>query len=106
VSAYPQIPTPSGASYVSEWQFGGCEPTGPRWFRTVEAGLWTVEVFPGLSIDTWLVGTQYEDGAIAMMVSVDGDNIVLAGADEALMLAATLTRAAEEIERMQTEAER
>lgn len=94
------IPAPSEATRVGDWHrfekscghqylirhFGGRS-------LTVEMSSWEP-----VSVDT--AGSQFSDGFVKMFICLDGD-IPLLNADEALMLAATLSEAALELKRFE-----
>jgi hypothetical protein len=94
------IPAPAEATSVGEWHFfeGSCGHQ--YWIRHFGGRGWTVETsLPGL-VEVELAGNQFSDGSIDMWLCLEGDSHDL-NADEVLMLAATLSRAAGELERIQ-----
>jgi hypothetical protein len=93
------IPAPSEAKWVSEWRFleGSCGHQ--YWIRHFEGRRWTVETSGPDPMDIDHAGCQLEDGSVERWISLDG--ALDLNADQALMLAATLSRAAEELERIQ-----
>jgi hypothetical protein len=100
VSELAHLPTPSEATWVGEWDFFETRCGHQDWIRMFGVHTWTVETsFPD-PIDVELVGSQFSDGGIGMGIWIHGDTDCL-NADEAIMLAATLSRAAGELERIQ-----
>jgi hypothetical protein len=100
VSDFSHIPAPSDAIWVGEWEFfEGCCPEHQDWLRYFGGLSWTVESF-GDPVEVEIAGYQSSDGSTERWISVDGDCQVL-NADEALMLATTLSCAADELERVQ-----
>jgi hypothetical protein len=100
VSDFSHILAPSEATWVGQWDFfeGSCGHQ--YWIRMFGVRGWTVETsFPD-PIEVELAGSQRSDGPIDMGIWIHGDTHDM-NADEALMLAATLSQAAEELERIQ-----
>jgi hypothetical protein len=100
VSELAHIPAPSEATWVSEWKFfeGSCGHQ--YWIRWFEGRSWTVESSSPDPIEVKLTGSQRSDGSTEMHIWLDVDTQDL-NADEALMLATTLSRAAEELGRIE-----
>jgi hypothetical protein len=94
------ILAPCEATWVGEWDFfkGSCGHQ--YWIRMFGVRGWTVETSSPDPIEVELAGSQRSDGRIGMGISLDGDIHGL-NADEALMLAATLSRAADEMGRIE-----
>jgi hypothetical protein len=89
---------PSEATWVGEWHLfeGSC---GHQYrIRHFEGRRWTVETSGPEPIDIDHAGCQLEDGSGERWISLDG--ALDLNTDQALMLAATLFRAAEELERI------
>jgi hypothetical protein len=61
---------------------------------------WTIETGIPCQTEVELVGSQRSDASIHMAITIFGDTDCLR-ADEALMLAATLSRAADELDRIE-----
>jgi hypothetical protein len=100
VSELAHIPAPREATWVSEWNYfeGSCGHQ--YWLRVFGIRSWTVETGIPCQTEVELAGSQISDGSIHMGITIHGDTDCL-NADEALMLAAALSRAAEELERIQ-----
>jgi hypothetical protein len=99
---FSHIPTPSEATWVGEWHFSqGCCPEHDDWLRFFRGRSWTVEI-PDDPVEVEIAGSQFSDGSTDSWISVDGDCRVL-NANEALMLAAALSCAADELERIEGE---
>jgi hypothetical protein len=100
VSEPAHIAEPPEATWVSEWEFfkGSCGHQ--YWIRYFGAGTWTVETSAPDPVEVRLGGSQFSDGSIELWICLDGHTCGLE-VDEALTLAATLSRAAEELERIQ-----
>jgi hypothetical protein len=98
VTELAHIPPPSEATWVSEWDFfeGSCG--NQYWIRHFEGRRWTVETGDPEPIDIDHAGCQLEDGSVKRWISLDG--ALDLNTDQALMLAATLERAADELERI------
>jgi hypothetical protein len=100
VNDFSHIPGPSEAEWVGEWHFfEGCCPEHREWRRFFGGRSWTVECF-GDPVQVEIAGSQFSDGSTDMWICVDGD-IPGLDADEAVKLAATLSSAASELERVQ-----
>jgi hypothetical protein len=94
------VPALSEATWVGDW----------HWFERSCGHQYLIRHFGGRSltvemsfcdpVSVDIAGSQFSDGSIKMFICLDGD-IPLLNADEALMLAATLSRAAEELDRIQ-----
>jgi hypothetical protein len=99
VSELAHIPAPPEARWVGEWHFfeGSCGHQ--YWIRHFEGHRWTVETSGPEPIDIDHAGCQLEDGSVERWISLDGALDLNTG--EALMLATTLSRAAEELGRIQ-----
>jgi hypothetical protein len=100
MSELAHIPAPSEATWVGEWHFfeGSCGHQ--HWIRNFGSGSWTVETGSPDPVEVHLAGSQFPDESIDMWIRMEGDTHDL-NADEALMLAATLSRAADELERIE-----
>lgn len=94
------IPAPSEATWVGEWRFfeGSCGHQ--YWIRTFGVRRWTVETSSPDPIEVELAGCQRSDGSSQMWIWLDCDTHDM-NADEALMLATTLSWAADELGRIQ-----
>lgn len=99
VNDLAHIPAPSVATWVDEWRFfeGSCGHQ--YWIRYFRGRSWTVEATSTDMVEVDLAGNQFSDGSVEMWVCLE--SALDLRADEALMLAATLSRAAEELERIQ-----
>jgi hypothetical protein len=97
VSDLSHIPAPPEATWVGEWHDTGRDCG--HWIRMFTIRKWTVET-SSRPIGVELSGVQLSDGSIRIRIWIDVDNDDLE-AGEALMLAATLSRAADEQERIQ-----
>lgn len=99
MSELTHIPAPSEATRVGEWHFfeGSCGHQ--YWIRYFESRSWTVETSCSDPVEVELAGCQFSDGSIEMWVCLEG--ALDLDADEAVMLAATLSRAAEELGRIE-----
>lgn len=95
MSELAHIPAPPEATWVGEWYFfeGSCGHQ--YWIRHFEGRRWTVETSGPEPIDIDHAGCQLEDGSVERWILLDG--ALDLNADQALMLAATLSRAAEEL---------
>jgi hypothetical protein len=99
-SDFSHIPTPYEVTWVGDWHFSqGCYPEHDDWIRFIGGRSWTVEILCG-PVEVEIAGYQSSDGSTDRWISVDGDCQVL-NPDEALMLATTLSRAADELERVE-----
>lgn len=102
VSDFAHIPPPSEATWVGEWRFfKGCCPEHQDWVRYFGDRSWTVEASCSDPVAVDIAGIQFSDGSIDNWIGLDGD-IPCLNADEARMLAATLFRAADELERIKS----
>jgi hypothetical protein len=100
VSDFSHIPAPSEATWVGEWRFfKGCCPEHQDWLRYFGGRSWTVEFFCD-HVEVEIAGAQFSDGSTDRWICVDGD-YHSPSADEALMLAATLSSAADELQRIE-----
>jgi hypothetical protein len=100
VSELAHIPAPPEAKSLGDWNFfeGSC---GHRyWTRMFKVHRWAVETTSSDPIGVELAGCQRSDGSSRMWIWIDCDTHGL-NADEVLMLAATLSRAAGELERIE-----
>lgn len=93
------IPAPSEATWVDDWCSFEIGCGQQYWLRHFRGRTWTVEACSTDAVEVDLAGNQFSDGSVEMWVCLEG--AVELEADEALMLAATLSRAAEELERIQ-----
>lgn len=99
MSDLSDIAAPSEATWVGEWHFfeGSCGHG--YWIRHFEGRRWTVETSAPDPIDIDHAGCQLEDGSVERWILLDG--ALDLSADEALMLAETLSRAAEKLEHIE-----
>ena len=98
VNELAHILAPSEATWVGEWRFeGSCGHQ--YWIRYFRGRSWTVETSGPEPIDIDHAGCQLEDGSVERWILLDGALDLNAG--QALMLAETLSRAAEELERIE-----
>jgi hypothetical protein len=101
VSELAHIPAPSEATWVGEWHFfEGCCSDHQDWVRYFGGRRWTVETNYSDPVAVDIAGIQFSDGSIDNWIGLDGDTPGL-NADEALMLAAILSQAADELERIE-----
>lgn len=101
LSDFSHIPAPPEATWLSEWEFfEGCCPQHQDWVRYFGGRTWTVETCAPEPIEVHVADSQFSDGSIEMWVAVDGDICGLE-VDEALMMAATLSQAADEVGRIE-----
>jgi hypothetical protein len=99
VTELAQVPAPPEATWVGEWDFFEGTCGHQYWTRMFGVSKWTVGTgFPD-PIEVELVGSQFSDGSNYMWVCLEG--ALDLNADDALMLAATLSRAADELGRIQ-----
>jgi hypothetical protein len=100
VSDLAHIPAPSEATWVGDWhRFDG--PCGhDYWVRHFGGRRWTVETSSINPLEVEVAGSQFSDGTVDMWVCLE--SALELDTDEALMLAATLFRAADELERIQS----
>jgi hypothetical protein len=102
VNGHPQIPEPFGARWVGDWDQVKGHCGNQFWVRSVGLRTWTVDISPSFPVEVDLIGSQVEDESIGdVTIWVGGANALTTG--EALMLASTLARAVDEVERMQAE---
>lgn len=94
------IPPPSEATWVSDWDFFDGSCGHQYWIRMFGVRCWTIETAASCRTEVELLGSQLSDSSVDLGVWIHGDTESL-DADEALMLAAALSRAAEELERIQ-----
>jgi len=100
VSDFSHIPAPSEATWLGEWQLIECDCCGDEeWQRYFTGRSWTVETSFPEPMEVHLSGSQYSDGSTDMWVCLDGETHDLNG-EVARMLAATLFRAADGLERI------
>jgi hypothetical protein len=100
VSDLQQIPAPSEATRLGEWDLIECDCCGDEdWQRYFTGRSWTVETSFPEPIEVHLSGSQYSDGSTFEWICLDGETHDL-NAEDARMLAATLFRAADELERI------
>jgi hypothetical protein len=99
VSELAQIPAPSEATWVGDWHFveGTCGQQ--YWSRHFEGPRWTVQTNSIDPVEVELAGSQFSDGSVERWVCLEG--ALDLNVDEALMLGETLSRAAEELGRME-----
>ena len=93
------IPAPAEATWVDEWRFVERSCGHQYWVRYFLVRSWTVGTYSPELIQIELVGSQFADGSTQMWICLDGDSFGLR-ADDALMLAETLSLAADELERI------
>jgi hypothetical protein len=100
VTGLAHIPPPSDVTWISDWDFfdGSCDHQ--YWIRMFGVRSWTIETAVPCRTEVELGGYQFSDSSVDLGVWIHGDTDIL-NADEALMLAATLSRAAEELERIE-----
>lgn len=89
------IPAPSEATWVGDWNLVGGSCGQQYWARYFGGRSWTVGTTSIDPIEVELAGSQFSDGSIKTWVCLEG--VLDLNADEALMLAATLTHAADEL---------
>ncbi len=100
VSDFAHIPPPSEATWVGEWQLIECDCCGDEdWQRYFTGRSWTVETSFPEPIEVHLSGSQYSDGSTHEWICLDGETHDL-NAEDARVLAATLFRAADGLERI------
>jgi hypothetical protein len=101
VNDLSHIPAPSEAEWVGEWHFfKGCCSDHDDWVRYFGGRSWIVEMSSSDPVEVDIAGIQFSDGCIDNWIGLDGDILGL-NADEALILAGTLSQAADELERIQ-----
>jgi hypothetical protein len=94
------IPAPSDATWVGEWEFFEDCWGNQDWERVFGLRSWTIETTSTPSIEVELAGVQLSEGCIVdIWIWIHGD-IGSLTAGEATTLAATLSRAAGELERI------
>ncbi|GAB1813791.1 hypothetical protein [Mycobacterium sp. MUNTM1] len=98
-SELAHIPAPPGAAWIGEWHLfeGSCGHQ--YWLRHFGCQRWTVGTSSIDPVEVELSGCQFEGGAVEMWVCLE--SALNLHADEALMLATTLSRAADELQRIQ-----
>jgi hypothetical protein len=99
VSELAHIPAPTEATSLGDWHFFEESCGHQCWVRYFGGRRWTVKTTSLDPVEIEIVGSQFSDGSIERRVCLEG--ALDLNTDEALMLAATLTRAAEELERVQ-----
>jgi hypothetical protein len=99
VSELAHIPAPPESAWVSDWHSFEGECGHHSWVRHFTGRRWTVETDLLDPTDVELVGAQFSDGSIEMCVCIDG--ALHLKANETLMMAAVLSRAAEGLLRIQ-----
>jgi hypothetical protein len=99
VNELAHIPAPSEATRVDEWHLFQGRCGHQYWIRCFGGRSWTVETSSPDPVEVELAGNQFSDGSVEMWVCLEG--ALDLNADEALMLAATLSRAAEELGRVE-----
>jgi hypothetical protein len=99
VADLSHVPAPPEATWVSEWDsFEDCLGS-QGWIRMFGVQKWTVETTSSTPpIEVELGGSQLSEGYVAIEIWIDCDMQGLT-TDEAMRLAATLSRAAHELER-------
>jgi hypothetical protein len=101
VSELAHIMAPSEATWVGEWHlFEGCCSDHQDWVRFFGGRSWLVEASYSDPFAVDIAGVQFSDGSIDNWIGLDGDSPGM-NADEALVLAATLSQAADELERIE-----
>jgi hypothetical protein len=93
------VPAPPEATWVSEWDsFDDCLGN-QDWIRMFGVQKWTVETTSSTPpIEVELGGSQLSEGYVAIEIWIDCEMQGLT-TDEAMRLAATLSQAADELER-------
>jgi hypothetical protein len=100
VSDFSHIPAPSEVTWLGEWHPFECDCCGDEdWQRYFTRRSWTVETSFPEPIEVHIAGSQYSDASTDMWICLDGETHDL-NAEDALMLAASLSWAAEELERI------
>ena len=99
MSELAHIMAPFEATWVGEWHLFDGSDDPNDWVRHFGGRSWTVEMSGCDPVVVDLAGTQVSDGSIETLICVDVD-VPLLYADEALMLATTLSQAAQELERI------
>ena len=100
VSDFQHISAPSEATWLGEWHPFECDCCGDEdWKRYFTGRSWTVETSFLEPIEVHLAGSQYSDGSTHEWICLDGETHDL-NAEDARMLAATLFRAADELQRI------
>jgi hypothetical protein len=100
VTELVDVPPPSEATWVGHWKFFDGSCGHQHWMRMFGLRSWTVETIAPCRTEVELIGAQLSNSSIDLGVWIHGDTESL-DADEALMLAAALSRAAEELERIE-----
>jgi hypothetical protein len=97
---FSRIPAPSDATWVGEWHLFECDCCGDvDWQRYFTGRSWTVETSFPEPMEVHLSGSQYSDGSTYEWICLDGKTHNL-NPEDARMLAATLFRAADGLERI------
>jgi hypothetical protein len=100
VSDFQYIPAPSEATWLGEWDLVECDCCGDEdWQRYFTGRSWTVEMSFPEPMEVHPAGSQYSDGSTYVWICLDGETHDL-NAEDARMLAATLFRAADELQRI------
>jgi hypothetical protein len=90
-NTFPNLPVPAGAAHVYDWDKGGTRYFTGTSRRVVERG------DRGRDTIVAIDGTQFSDGQIERVISVDGENLTV---EQARRFAAALTAAADEMDEM------
>jgi hypothetical protein len=100
VTELAHILPPSETTWISDWDFIDGSRGHQYWIRTFGVRSWTIETAVPCRTEVELGGFQLSDSSVDLGVWIHGETDIL-NADEALMLAAALSRAAEELERIE-----
>jgi hypothetical protein len=98
VTGLRHMPAPPEATWVGEWTFLQPSCGHQYWIRSFGGRSWTIETSSPDPIEVELAGSQFADGSIEMWIHLEGEIHDLE-ADEALMLASTLSHTVDELER-------
>lgn len=90
---FPEIPEPAGVSNVDHWQLDAVEG---KFFRYVEGGRWHVG-----GLDAVVLGTQHADGRVECAVQIEVEGGRDFGAAQLREIAAALTEAAAQLDRIE-----
>jgi hypothetical protein len=99
VTGLAHIPGPPESAWIGEWQPFAGECGHHSWVRHFAGRRWTVDTTLQDPLEVELVGAQFSDGSTEMRVCLEG--VLHLDPGEALMLSTTLSRAAEELVRVQ-----
>lgn len=73
-SDFPDVPAPSDAKWVGEWDLHEGTCGRKYWIRHFGGPRWTVETTSIDPVEVELVGCQFSDGSIEMWVCLEGAN--------------------------------